>query len=286
MKSKQMLILGGTDGIGRALANALATQHEVWIAGRNPEKGQSFVKEMGPNAHFLQADLSLMQNVVKLGRQVKAEISDLAFVVHSADILQTNRTNTVEGLEPAMAINFYSRVLLNELLLQDFQPERILHVAAAGYPMNGHFDQKFPIKPQVNGFTAHGYGQIANDYYGLWMAKRLQGTRTRLNILNPGVVATDIRRNATVHGLFKFLMPVVGFFMTRSAKSAAAYAKVILEIIQNKNPEVNRFTFLNEKGKGFPGNQQVRDERVQQYVYQTAIQQLNDIVGEVEWAVA
>ena len=142
---KTFLIIGGTDGIGRALANTLATQHNVWIVGRNQTKGQTFIDEFGTNAHFIQSDISLMKNVVKVSQQIKQSANELDFIIHTADILRTTRTNTTEGLETAIAINFYSRVLLNELLLQDFQPERIIHIAAAGFPMNGNFDKKFPV---------------------------------------------------------------------------------------------------------------------------------------------
>ncbi|MEL7118383.1 MAG: SDR family NAD(P)-dependent oxidoreductase [Bacteroidota bacterium] len=106
MSKRTILIVGGTDGIGRALANVLAKQHRVFIVGRSKVKGQSFMEEFGENAHFIQADLSLMKNTQTVGDQVKESVQELDFIIHTADILNTARENTLEGLETSITINF------------------------------------------------------------------------------------------------------------------------------------------------------------------------------------
>ena len=255
MNKKTFLIVGGTDGIGRALANVLVKQHIVWIVGRSQAKGQTFLDEFGTNAHFIQADISEMRNVLTVGNQVKQSVEKLDFIIHTADILRTARKNTIEGLEISIAINFYSRVLLNKLLLEKFHLERIIHIAAAGFPMNSNFDKKFPVRDEASGFSAHGYGQVANDFYGLWMSKKLEATK--INILNPGIVDTDIRRNAQMGGLFRFLLPIMGFFMAWQQVTPDEYVKILLPIINNDNEDANRFTLINSKGKGIKGNKNI-----------------------------
>jgi len=60
------LVTGGTDGIGKAIASALAARGaEVLIVGRDPEKGARAERELRATAghqrvRFLQADLGLM----------------------------------------------------------------------------------------------------------------------------------------------------------------------------------------------------------------------------------
>ncbi|MEM8764977.1 MAG: SDR family NAD(P)-dependent oxidoreductase [Bacteroidota bacterium] len=277
MNQRTFLIVGGTDGIGRALANILVNQNRVIIVGRSQAKGQAFMEDFGNNAHFFQSDVSLMSNTETVCKKLILSEEKLDFIIHTADILQTVGENTKEGLEKSIAINFYSRVLFNELLLKKFQPERIIHVAAAGFPMNKNFNNKFPIKDTASGFSAHGYGQIANDYYGLWMSKQL--LPTKINILNPGIVDTDIRRNAKMGGMYKFAMPIIGFFMARNQVSPEEYAKIVFNIIRNNNDESNHFVLINNKGKGIRGNRHINNIEIQQYVYESAIKGLQKIVG-------
>ncbi|MEM9681487.1 MAG: SDR family NAD(P)-dependent oxidoreductase, partial [Bacteroidota bacterium] len=269
MDKTSFLIVGGTDGIGRALANILAEHNRVIILGRSQIKGQTFLDAFGDNVDFIQADVSIMSNVDNVCSKIIQSEKKLDFIIHTADVLQTARENTREGLEKSIAINLYSRVLFNELLLKKFQPERIIHVAAAGFPMNKNFNHKFPVKDTASGFSAHGYGQIANDFYGLWMSKKLKNTK--INILNPGIVDTDIRRNAKMGGFYKFMMPIMGFFMLRSPVSPETYAQVVLSIIKNQNDESNRFVLINKKGEGISGNKNINDVKMQQYVYESTI---------------
>jgi len=173
-------------------------------------------------------------------------------------------------------------VLLNELLLQVFQPERIIHIAAAGFPMNRNFDKKFPVKDSASGFASHGYGQIANDFYGLWMSNQL--LHTKINILNPGIVDTDIRRNAEMGSFFKFIMTIMSFFLARNQISPNEYAKIVLNIISNNSQAANDFILIDSKGKGFRGNKNINDIKMQKYVFESAIQVLRTIVDDFEVA--
>ena len=276
---KTILIIGGTSGIGRAVAEQLVTDNQVIIVGRNADKGNQFVADFGTNAKFIQSDISLMTNVVKMIDQVKNSTSTLDFILHTTDILGTVRTDTSEGLEKSIATNYYSRFLANDSLLKTFRPERIVHVAAADIPMNKNFDQKFPVTPEVGGFTAHGRGQIANDFYGLKMSKILKSKGTKINILNPGSVDTDIRRNGNFSWLakilFSLLKPLFLFFTTTPNE----YAKIVIDIIQNRNQAANEFVLISPKGKGIKGNQHAHDEKIQQYVYDTTKKQIEGILS-------
>lgn len=58
-----ILVVGGSRGIGRAIAMQLAADNNrILIAGRNKETLQKTVKEIGENAYFYQADITKETN--------------------------------------------------------------------------------------------------------------------------------------------------------------------------------------------------------------------------------
>lgn len=216
MQGKVAVIIGGTKGIGKATALALTERGAtVAIVGRNREAGEAALRELR-TAHsgsrtgddtgdFFPADISLMSEVRRLAEAIKSRFARLDVLVHSADVLRLKRAETVEGLELSFATNYLSRFLLNHLLLDQLkasgtpgEPSRIIHVAAAGIP--GKLDlSQVPPRPDTSSFTGHNVGQKANDMYAIEVAARLrrQGSANlTINVMNPGIVDTEIRRSS------------------------------------------------------------------------------------------
>lgn len=69
-ESKVILVTGGNAGIGKAIALAFAQQGaNVVISGRRTHEGEatvSMIKESGGEAHFVQADMSKTDDVIKM----------------------------------------------------------------------------------------------------------------------------------------------------------------------------------------------------------------------------
>ncbi|MGD1841024.1 MAG: SDR family NAD(P)-dependent oxidoreductase [Thermonemataceae bacterium] len=282
MESKTIVIVGGTDGIGRALANLLVPKNQVLIIGRSEEKGKRFVAESGKNAHYLTADLSVLNNLPPLVDKIKSLYSEVHHIIHTADILRIKRMETVEGIEISIAINFYSRVLFNQLMVGEantYQPERIIHVAAAGFGPSEKFLDNFPLPPTANSFDAHKNGQIANDFYGLLMQRKLSGQGTKINILNPGSVSTDIHKKGELPKLLKIFYPLIGRLLIGKRRSPEDYAHIPFNILKNENSEANNFTLINPKGKGIKGNKQVNNITTQEKLYEFAKGKINDTLN-------
>lgn len=279
MQDKNILIVGGTDGIGRAMAEHLVATNRVLIVGRSSKKGQLFVDTYGEAASFIASDVSLLSNVTTLANQIMQQYQRLDIIVHTADVLQVKRTSTTEGLETSIAINYYSRVLLNQLLLEQFQPERIIHIAAAGYPGGKDFIKKFPIADRASSFTGHGYGQIANDIYGLSVHESLQKRGTKINILNPGMVDTDIRRNGQFPKIFRLLEPVLGLLLKPFTTTPAQYAQIPLTIVRGENEDADRQVLIDAKGRAIRGSKTVNDPAVQQYAHEQTWQAIEERVN-------
>jgi NAD(P)-dependent dehydrogenase (short-subunit alcohol dehydrogenase family) len=122
---RTVLVTGGTDGIGKAIAHVLAGQGIGVVAvGSNAEKGAAAVRELrrssgNDRVEFLQADLCLIRNVDALAAQVSQRWPQLHYLVLCAGIMRGHRTLTAEAIETNFAVNYLSRFALATALLSN-----------------------------------------------------------------------------------------------------------------------------------------------------------------------
>ena len=280
MHNKNIIIIGGTDGIGRAIADQLVQNNTILIVGRSKQKGEHFAASNPTNGKYLIADVSVLNNIPTIVSEIRAIFPSLDYIIHTADNLRVKRVNTEEGLEKSIALNYYSRVLLNQLLVGDdatYTPERIIHVAAAGFPSSKSFMKNFPLPEKASSFKGHGLGQLANDFYGLHMREKLAKKGIKINILNPGMVDTNIRRNGQFPTLAKkLLFPLLGLIL--KTRTPAEYVEVPLAIINGDNDAANQSILINSKGNRIKGSRNVNNAKTQQALYDFTTRQINDLL--------
>ncbi|MEL7123168.1 MAG: SDR family NAD(P)-dependent oxidoreductase [Bacteroidota bacterium] len=280
MKSKTILIVGGTDGIGKAIAMKAGNENSVILVGRSIQKGKALLKQYS-NWYFYPADISEMKNVVTLLEGISKNHSQIDYVVHTADVLLDKRVETKEGLELSVAVNIYARVLLNHLLLHKhgFKPTRIMHVALAGAPFGQKtFMDEFPIKEHVSSAKAHMIGQIANDVYGLFLQRKLN-EEVKVNILNPGMVDTDIRRNGELPMMMKVLNPIFALLRPFIETKPNEYAEIPFSILKGKNEIAETHVLISAKGKSVKNSKVTSNIRNQEATMSSIEKKLRDLTG-------
>jgi len=119
------LVVGGTNGIGRGLAEWLAQQGaSVIIAGRSRERGQEVVEVMrahnkaieqgdsnGATFAFEQIDGSSLKDIKRFSEEFQRAHERLDYLVITAGIATTQgRTETPEGLDQKLSIHYYGRI--------------------------------------------------------------------------------------------------------------------------------------------------------------------------------
>ena len=279
MKNKTILIVGGTDGIGKEIALKAGKDNNIIVVGRNKEKGNALITRF-PKWCFYPADLSEMENTVQLVETIVTNHQIIDHVVHTADVLLDKRVETAEGLEISIATNFYSRVLLNHLLLNkfNFRPSRIVHIALAGAPF-GHktFMKDFPLSAKVNSAKGHMVGQLANDIYGLYMQRVLRN-HTRVNILNPGMVDTDIRRKGELPTAMKLMMPLFSLVRPFMETKPHEYAEIPFAILEGRNEAANTSVLITQNGLKAKASKVVSSIENQNEVMRITGHQLSSIV--------
>jgi len=120
------LVIGGTNGIGRGLAEWLARHGaSVVVAGRSRERGNEVVQKMSElsaeskaNHSFMPIDASMMADTRRFSREFRASHERLDYVVLTQGIATTQgRTETSEGIDQKMAIHYYGRIAVLQGLM-------------------------------------------------------------------------------------------------------------------------------------------------------------------------
>ncbi|WP_028387726.1 SDR family NAD(P)-dependent oxidoreductase [Legionella fairfieldensis] len=135
------LITGGGSGIGRALAQALATRgREVLIVGRREEM-LAETAAFSSLINYLCADVSTDK-----GRQhivtYLATVSSITGLIHNAGIIEPiTSIATIEesSWQQIMATNLNAPLFLNQLLLEKLKEGKVLHIGSgvAYFPVKG-----------------------------------------------------------------------------------------------------------------------------------------------------
>jgi len=205
MEQRTSLVTGGTGGIGRAVAGRLAGAGDrVLVVGRNETRGQEVVGDL-PRPHpyqlhtYLPADLSLLADTVRFADAVAAHTERLDSVVLCAGVFAGSPEWTSEGLERSFVLNYLSRFLVIQRLLPLLgaaQRPRLVLVASAGkYRDTLDLDAIGPGQAQRRRHLA-GASQFANDLLAVELSHRLRETGIEVACVYPGVVRTEVFRNA------------------------------------------------------------------------------------------
>jgi retinol dehydrogenase 14 len=254
--TRTALIIGGTSGIGRSAALLFAKRgFDVIFAGRNAQAGETLrteIQRSGRRGTFIQADMSLMKEVRRVADEAHQHTAALHALAHTADVIINKRRSTAEGVELSFATNYLSRFLLNQMvldLLKAGAPARILHVAAPGMPMP--FDPvNVPPPPAMSSFQGHNIGQGANSLYGVEMAARLQGSGVSINVMNPGMVDTDIRRRSTdMPPLFKIMGGIMNVLLKSRTLTPDQSGAVVVDVLTAPHYADWNGKFVGPKGE-------------------------------------
>ena len=204
MGGKTALITGGTSGIGKAAAVALAAMGaDVVVVGRNRERGEAAVGEIKSQSHsesveLMLADLSAQDEVRGLAETFMERYERLDVLANNAGLVQSKRTETADGIETTLAINHLAPFLLTNLLLDRLKqsaPSRVITVSSEAQRWGDMDFDDLQSTQKYRGFPVYGMTKLANIMFTYELAERLKGTFVTANCLHPGAVGTNFGKN-------------------------------------------------------------------------------------------
>ena len=228
LSSKRLAVIGGTNGLGRAIAQqALTRGAEVTVVGR------TFRDDPAARLTFVAADLSSMSEAVRVGRELPAESFDVVLFT-TGIIAAKTREETPEHVERDVAISYLSRLAVLQGLSPRLGSARAdgaprPRVFVMGSPGTGAIGNPDDLNSEDNyrSMAAHANTIAGNEILVLGAKDMLPGPA--YFGLAPGLIKTGIRSNMLGDGSIthKLVETAVGFFK----QSAETYAKRVVPLL-------------------------------------------------------
>lgn len=190
---KHIVITGGSDGIGKALALSLSTDFQVTLLARNAEKLAALAAKTGCN--FVVCDVRKASEVEAAFNEIKARHGSIDVLLNNAGIIVNGdlTETSYETIEAVMTTNALGAVFVTKACLEVMKPQKngliINVISQAGITAKPYRSVYNASKWAVTGFTKAIQQEAAE--YGV-----------RVTGFYPGTVATDLFQKAglDIHG--------------------------------------------------------------------------------------
>lgn len=138
LENKVALITGGTSGIGKMMALALAKAGAfVWIASSrdNADEALQEIKEQGSNAKFIQVDVTSSDALEKMVAEIHKDSKKIDILVNAAGINLRNSAEklTLDDWQKTIDINLTAPFYLSQLVAKSMKKNnwgRIINIAS------------------------------------------------------------------------------------------------------------------------------------------------------------
>jgi NAD(P)-dependent dehydrogenase (short-subunit alcohol dehydrogenase family) len=180
LSEQTILVTGSTDGLGRRVAEELVDRGAtVLVHGRDPAKVERVTAELGARRGLV-ADLARLDDV----RALAAEVDGLDTLVNNAGVMVPERSESADGHELTLAVNYLSHFLLTELLLAKLrEPARIVNVASGAQQPIDFDDPGF--ERGYDDYAAYSRSKLAQVMHALELAQRLGDREITVTALHP-----------------------------------------------------------------------------------------------------
>ena len=198
--SKNVLITGSTDGIGKQSAIDLAKMgYHVIVHGRDEESANKAIEEIANESgrndiKGFSGNLESLAEVKKLADALRQEYDHMDILVNNAGIFQKEREITEDGFEKTFQVNYLSHYLLTRLLLDLLHKgdkPRVVNVSSMVHSTAIDFENLQGEQDFV-GSKAYGISKLCNVLFTYKLAREADESELISNCLHPGVISTKL----------------------------------------------------------------------------------------------
>ncbi|QEA59097.1 SDR family NAD(P)-dependent oxidoreductase [Leuconostoc koreense] len=181
---KNIVITGGTSGVGFAIAKEIAKEgHNIIIVGHHEYKAQIAQKRLGNHVKVITGDLSNETERKRVVDEIKRLVSHIDVFIHSAGVFPRNATENIQmNLLPHYYLTTKLRGLLanSRVLIITGQPQAVKFVPICEIQSSSLFRAAWVITHKT--------------LLMILLNQMLQDTNTTVNSFYPGQVNSDLMR--------------------------------------------------------------------------------------------
>ena len=263
VEGKQVAVIGGTGGIGRALSRHLAS-----LGANVVVVGQTFRDAGTPRIEFIRADLSLMREAQRVAAELPAQTLDM--VIFTTGIFAApQRQETAEGIEGDLAVSYLNRMVILRAIAPRLGTQRSKssmkpRVFLMGYPGGGQIGTPDDLNAEnsYKAMPAHMNTVAGNEMLVLDAARRYP--HATFFGLNPGLIKTNIRDNFFGKGSLKSraMETLIGLL----TPTADTYAQRITPLLLTSDIEGHSGAMFNNKGQAILPSAGLTDEHIRKFM--------------------
>lgn len=200
MNKEYYIITGANGSIGQAITEAIAAQGQpVIMACRNLAKSQPVQQQLiektgNTDITLLPLDLASFASIIHFAERLSQDSVVIQTLVNNAGVMNQYYSQTTDGFESTIGINYIGTVLLTRMLLPLMHPGSRIVTTTSLTRYIGKIDELFfaGSPHHYKRFEAYSKSKLALTLYTARLAQELLPRGIWVNAADPGVVDTDM----------------------------------------------------------------------------------------------
>lgn len=238
--NKTAVITGADGGMGTEItkAVALAGYHVIMLCHTEflgeERRSQLILSTGNKEIEVIQVDLSSMESTLEAANLILKKNCTIDLLMNNAGTMCSRFTQTEDGFERTVAVNYLAPFLLtNKLLPLMHKGTRIVNMVSCTYAI-GKIDCKFFTHGQAGSFWRIPI--YSNTKLALWLftcelAKRVKEKGIYVNAADPGIVSTNIIR------MDMWFDPLTDLFFRPFIRTPLKGAETAIKLLLDKDLE-------------------------------------------------
>jgi NAD(P)-dependent dehydrogenase (short-subunit alcohol dehydrogenase family) len=213
--ARTVVITGASDGTGAAAARRLVHDgHRVVVVGRAEDKTRNLAHDLGTD-HLI-ADFARLDDVRRLADELLTRYSRIDVLANNAGAILGRRTETVDGFEETLQVNYLAPFLLTNLLLKALIAGRatVVQTSSNAARLSARLDlDDLNNEHRYSPVRAYGNAKQALILFTEELDRRYRAQGISAVAFHPGGVASNFARNSRspVGTLFRSPLPRLVF---------------------------------------------------------------------------